>query len=824
MTEPKKSTETMLGMSSDITQAYLAAIIKSSNDAIIAKNLDGTITSWNAAAESIFGYTAQEAIGQNISIIIPQDRLHEEVQIITKLRSGQGIDHFETIRHAKDGRMIELSITVSPIRDSSGVIIGASKVARDITEKKRTERLLQKANEDLEMRVADRTMALQQQSAFLKAILDSINDGVVACDINGVLNLFNRATMDLHEQPSKPLPPEEWAQFYHLYEADGKTLMKTENIPLLRALKEGSVKDAEMVIAPPYAPARRLIANGQALYDDNNKKFGAMVSMHDITEQKKQEQALIESRAFLRTIIDTVADPIFVKDDQHRWIEGNIAFWNLVGKEEDIRGKSDYDLFPKEQADKFWQGDNRIFETGEAHDAEEMLRGRDGTDITILTRKMLLTMPDGKKALVGIIRDVTQQRNFEEELRQHRSKLEELVHIQTKDLIDAKERAEASSVDKGEFIANISHEIRSPMNAVIGIAKLLKGGQYSKDQQKELLETLDISAHQIMELINNILDVSRLRDSSFSLESVEFDLKDVIAEVVSINKIEAQKKKVLLDCKYKRPIANKFMGDPVRLRQVIMNLVGNALKFTGEGFVRVDVDCPEILQDKDVVNVRIDILDTGVGIPSEKIEHIFHRYVQADSSVARKYGGTGLGLAISKQLAEMMGGSISANSEVGVGSCFTVNIPLKVACQIGAFTDDEKERKAQEDAARKPCILLVEDYEPNILVTGMLLNSYGYDYVVAANGKEALTRLEEGGIDLALMDVQMPIMNGFTATRMWRVKESAEHKPRIPIIGMTAHIEREDRERCELSGMDDYVSKPFDSADLKKKISMLLAK
>ncbi len=824
MIEPKKAPDVMLGMSSDITQAYLAAIIKSSNDAIIAKNLDGTITSWNAAAQNIFGYTPDEAVGQNISLIIPEDRLHEEVQIISKLRTGQSIDHFETVRRAKDGRMIDLSISVSPIRDGSGVIIGASKVARDITEKKRTERLLQKANEDLEMRVADRTLALQQQSAFLKAILDSISDGVVACDANGSLNLFNRATTNLHDQPNKPLQPEEWARFYHLYEPDGKSPMKTEHIPLLRALNEGVVKDAEMVIIPPDAEPRQLIANGQALYDENGKKFGAMVSMHDVTEQRKQQQALIESRAFLRTIIDTVADPIFVKDDQHRLIEGNIAFWNLVGAEEEIRGKTDHDLFPKEQADKFWEGDNRILNTGQPHDAEEVIRDRNGNDILIWTRKMPLVMPDGKKALVGIVRDVTQQRNFEEELRQHRSKLQELVHIQTKDLIEAKERAEASSIDKGEFLANISHEIRSPMNAVIGIAQLLKAGKQSEAQNKELLETLDISAHQIMELINNMLDVSRIRDASFSLESVEFDLKDVITEVVSINKIEAQNKKILLECKYKNPITHKFMGDPVRLRQVIMNLVGNALKFTSEGFVRIDVDCPQVDPAKDSVSVKIDILDTGVGIPSDKMEHIFHRYAQADSSVAKKYGGTGLGLAISKQLAEMMGGEISAHSDVGVGSCFTVKIPLRLSAPIETFADETGARKTKKDAARKPCILLVEDYEPNVLVTGMLLNGYGYDFVVAANGKEALARMEEGGIDLVLMDVQMPIMNGFTATRMWRVKESAEHKPRIPIIGMTAHAQQEDRERCEFSGMDDYVSKPFDSAELREKIASLLAK
>ena len=806
--------------SSEIAQAYLAAIVKSSTDAIISKNLDGTITSWNAAAEGIFGYTASEAIGRHISLIIPEDRLWEEAHIIKTIKSGQGIEHFETIRRAKDGRMIELSITISPIRDNSGVVIGASKVARDITEKKHYERLLQKANEELEMRVLDRTQALQQQRAFLKAVLDSISDSVVACDENGMLNLFNRSSVDLHLEENRPIPPEEWASFYHLYNADGKTPMKTEDIPLIRALRQGRVENAEMVVAVPGQEPRTLIASGQSLLDKQGKKFGAVVSMHDITEQKKHEAALIESRSFLRKMIDTVPDPIFVKDDKHCWIEGNVAFWDLVGPEEEIRGKSDYDLFPKEQADQFWEGDNKIFTSGKPHDAEERLSTRDGKNILIVTRKMPLTLPDGRKALVGIIRDVTLQRQIEEELQQHRGNLQELVHVQTQNLIKAKERAEASSKNKEEFLANMSHEIRTPMNAVLGIAQLLSGGQHSPEQQRELLNTLTVSAHQILELMNNLLDVSKIKDSSFSLESVPICLEEIIAEVISINRIAAQSKNIALEYNYKINGPRNFMGDPVRLRQVLMNLTSNAVKFTSEGYVRIEVDSIEKLPlNNDELHVRIDVADSGPGIPADKIGRIFERFVQADNSVARRYGGSGLGLAICKQLAEMMGGTISVKSTPGSGSCFTTIVPLKIVkdadpVQAGAAGDG----KARSGDAAQKTILLVEDYEPNVLVTGMLLEGFGCKYVAASNGKEALERLKQGGIDLVLMDVQMPVLDGFTATRMWRVEEAAAHRGRIPIIGMTAHALEGDRERCEASGMDDYVSKPFDAAELKAMI------
>ncbi len=698
MNEPNKTDEDVFH-SPGIVESYLAAIIQSSYDAIISKGLDGVITSWNNAAEKIFGYTAAEAVGKHISLIIPKERLDEETQIISQLKAGKSINHFETVRVAKDGRLIDLSITVSPIRDMAGFIIGASKVARDITEKKQFERALKKANEDLEIHVAERTRELREQ-----------------------------------------------------------------------------------------------------------------------------EKALSESRAFLRAVIDTVADPIFVKDSNHRWIEGNTAFWALLGPEESVRGKTDYDLFPKEQADAFWEDDNRIFETGESHDAEGKLRGLDGNDIQIRTRKMPFTMASGEKALVGIIRDITQQRQFEEELRQHRVKLQELVHVQTQDLSEAKERAEEANKAKGEFIANMSHEIRTPMNAVVGIASILEDGKIEPLKQKELLKTLTLSAHQLMELINDLLDAAKIQDSSFTLESVPFDLKKVVAEAVSINKVEAQNKKITLDYDYKCRISTMFMGDPVRLRQVIMNLVGNALKFTSQGGVHIDIDCAPSHLDG-VLDVRIDVVDTGIGIAPDVVDTIFDRFKQANQSISETYGGTGLGLSISRQLAEMMGGNISVRSELGKGSCFTVALPMKIAGEASAVAEKFSEmKKLIPSETAKPCILLVEDYEPNVLVTSMLLESFGYRCAVAYNGNEALARLEQGGMDLVLMDVQMPTMDGFTATRLWREREAVRHHKRIPIIGMTAHALQGDRERCEVSGMDEYISKPFDAAELQSKVATLLAK
>lgn len=806
-------------------EAYLAAIVESSSDAIISKNLDGVITSWNSSAQHIFGYTPEEAIGQHISLLIPPEKMKEEEEIIGKIRQGIRIDHFDTIRRTKSGDLISISVTISPIRNTAGKVIGASKVARNISERAEAERLLKRTNEELEMRVAKRTQQIEHQQAFLKAILENITDAIVACDANGKLNLFNRATKILHGLPVTPVPSSDWAGHYSLYEADGKTPMSQEAVPLYKALHDGHVNDVEMVVAPKDGAPRILLASGQALYNDQGEKLGAVVSMHDITERKAQENALRQSQSFLRTVIDTVADPIFVKDRQHCWIEGNKAFWDLLGGEARARGKSDYDLFPKDQADKFWEGDERVFESGQPHDAEERLRMPDGKDMIIVTRKMPLAMSNGELALVGVIRDLTKERAAEEELRHHRDNLEDMILQQTKDLQDSKERAEAASQAKSDFLANMSHEIRTPMNAIVGLANLLEVQGLSHAKQQDFIKTLKLSAHQLLGLINDLLDVSKIQDQSFRLQVIPFDLKEIITEVINVNLVESKKKNIELIEDFRCGDSNTFLGDPLRIRQVVTNLVSNAIKFTDKGSVRIEVEChdspvPEILM------LQIKVSDTGIGIAEEMIETIFSRFTQADTSLTRKYGGTGLGLSISKMLIEMMGGTIAVTSKTGEGSDFIVQVPLMIyRADLPANENLSliEERKPLKKASGLR-ILLVEDYPPNVLVAGSFLEDFGYTYDVASTGREALEMLQNKEYALVLMDVQMPEMDGFMATSLWRENEKQDKKGRrLPIIGMTAHALKGDRERCIEAGMDEYIAKPFSTEELQTKISALLA-
>lgn len=520
------------------------------------------------------------------------------------------------------------------------------------------------------------------------------------------------------------------------------------------------------------------------------------------------DASIAPSPAYLRAIIDAVADPIFVKDSKHRWIEGNTAFWELVGPEETIKGKTDYDIFPKEQADHFWAGDEKVF-AGEMYFGEEKLR-KDGKDLIIATKKMPFTLENGEKALVGVIRDVTEQRRFEEELRQHRDNLQQLVSAQTKDLTEAKERAEAANTAKTEFLTTISHEIRTPMNAVIGLSHLLAASTPLTDKQKEFISTLQMSAEALLSLLNDMLDIAKIEARKVNLESVPFSVAGLLAEVVNIIAVPVEEKGLQLRVIDQRDDKRRMLGDPARIRQVLLNLCSNAIKFTEKGTITLTVWC-EPNAKSGIENLCISVADTGIGILANKCDTIFEKFVQGDSSTTRRHGGTGLGLAITKTLVQIMEGKVTVESTPGEGSKFTLSLPLSV---LGVETPNEQKvlqlHEPDEPCTASACkILIVEDYNPNMLVVTSFLDGFGYRYDTATNGFEALQKVRNNEYAMVLMDIQMPDMDGMEVTDRIRKHERANHLPEVPIIGMTAHAYEGVRDQCLIAGMDDYISKPF---------------
>jgi len=413
------------------------------------------------------------------------------------------------------------------------------------------------------------------------------------------------------------------------------------------------------------------------------------------------------------------------------------------------------------------------------------------------------------------------------ELRQNQEIIEQRVNQRTLQLAEANQKleestrfAEKANTAKSEFLANMSHEIRTPMNAVIGIAHILSISTPLTAKQQECIKTLQFSADSLLALINDLLDISKIESETITLDHIPFGLEQLITEAVTIMSVKAQQGGIMLSMQYDAELAGQFVGDPMRIRQVLLNLVSNAVKFTERGSVTIDVRGEKNADDN--MQAIITVSDTGVGIPADKQQSVFNKFSQAGTVIARKYGGTGLGLAISKALVELMGGCIWVESEVGKGSRFTVTLPL-------ARQDDAGQKQASSALTVDVVtpgyrVLLVEDYQPNILVATAMLEALGCEYEVAMNGREAIDRVFTSAFDIVLMDVQMPVMDGYSATRAIRAREAQEHLRHVPVIGITAFALAGDREKCLQAGMDDYISKPFVPEELEAKMRQLIEK
>jgi len=407
------------------------------------------------------------------------------------------------------------------------------------------------------------------------------------------------------------------------------------------------------------------------------------------------------------------------------------------------------------------------------------------------------------------------------ELRRHREHLEEQVAARTAELVRlneelrrAKDAAEEASRLKSQFLANISHDLRTPMNGVIGMTALALKTELS-EQQRDYLTTVLTSAESLLCLLNDILDFSKIEAGKLTLEAIPFDLREVVEQTIKSLKVFADQKGLALRWRVDPAIPERLVGDPVRFRQILTNLVSNAIKFTDCGGVDVEVEL-ESAADEEAV-LRVAVRDTGIGIPPEKIKAIFEPFTQADGSTTRRFGGTGLGLTISSRLAELMGGRIWVESEVGKGSTFFVTLRFAAAPAEAAEPSPAPACDSPRAAPRLR-ILVAEDNPINQQVAARILELDGHQVILAGDGRQALELAAAEPFDLILMDVQMPVMSGLEAARLIRERERATGA-HIPIIALTASAMKGDRERCLEAGMDDYLSKPLRPSALREMIA-----
>jgi signal transduction histidine kinase/CheY-like chemotaxis protein len=385
------------------------------------------------------------------------------------------------------------------------------------------------------------------------------------------------------------------------------------------------------------------------------------------------------------------------------------------------------------------------------------------------------------------------------QVREHQEQLEEKIRERTSELQLSRDRAETATKAKSEYLANMSHELRAPLSGIQGMLEIALDSELTT-AQKEELETARDCSNSLLALVNDILDVSKIEAGRMTLEKIPFDPRELIGSCSRSLASKAANRGLQLWCEITPEVPAHLLGDPLRVREIIVNLLDNAVKYTNEGSVRLLLArAPELVANQP--RFRIDVIDTGIGIPADKLESIFDAFTQSDDSIARRYGGTGLGLAITKKLVQMHNGRIWVESEVDRGSAFHVEIDLN---EIPASPDAVPARSRDR-------ILIVEDNLVNQRVVAGLLNKKGYETTVVNHGGEALAALEAASFDLVLMDVQMPVLDGLETTRRIRLDERWRN---LPIVGLTAHAMTGDRERCIQAGMNDYLPKPVRGAAL----------
>jgi PAS domain S-box-containing protein len=567
--------------------------------------------------------------------------------------------------------------------------------------------------------------------------------------------------------------------------------------------------------------AELIIADKELVFQTGEKKKRAaelVIADKELvfqTGEKEKRAAELIIANYARGLIEASLDPLVTINTQGKIMDMNEAFANITEKtRKELTGTDFFEYFTDLQ--KAREVYKEVFAKGFV--ADFPLTIKDGKLTDVLFNGSVFKDDEGNVLGVVIVaRDITEQKRIETELIEAKV----FAELATGIAEDAKSKAESATLiaesavkAKQQFLSNMSHEIRTPMNAIIGFTKVVLKTELTA-KQKEYLTAIKMSGDALIVLINDILDLAKVDSGKMKFEQIPFKMALSISAMLHLFETKIQEKNLLLIKEYDNKIPEVLIGDPVRLHQIILNLVSNAVKFTTKGKITVSVRL--LSEDAEKTTIEFAVTDTGIGIAENRMGNIFENFQQATSDTARLYGGTGLGLSIVKQLVEPQGGTICVKSEMNVGSTFSFVLPFQ---KTNADAELETEIVELDTEIKNIKVLVVEDIALNQLLMKTLLDDFGFERDIATNGKIAIEKLKEKSYDIILMDLQMPEMNGFEATEYIRNKMNSE----IPIIALTADVTTVDLAKCKAVGMNDYIAKPVDERLLYSKIIGLVKK
>lgn len=748
-------------------------IVENVNDIIFNIDKKGYFTYFNPLFYKLTGYKRNEVIGKHFTFLIePSFKKKLILFYLQQLKKRKKNTYFEFPIVKKNGKLIWIGQTVSLItsKNKKNELIA---VARNITDR-------------VEFEEKHKTANLR-----LSALIENLQSGILVEDENRKIVLTNDIFCNLFSIPVKPRQligmdcSESAEQTKALFKDEAEFVQGISKI-----LAEKKLRLNELL----YLKDGRIFTRDYIPIFSQDIYLGHLWKYEDVTTSLNTQDAIKRNEEKYRRIINNMQLGLLEVDSDGIIINADQRICEITGySRSELIGEKAVELLLEKKHLETMRAQSKIRKTGESSVYEVQLIKKDGSLAWIMISGTPL-YNDNHEIIgsIGIHLDVTSQKRTEAAL------------------AEAKVKAESSSRAKEIFMANMSHEIRTPLNAILGMAGLL--AETSLDEkQMQYLKAIRSSSSNLLTIINDILDLSKINSGNFTLNYQPFDLPATLTQSIESLVFSASQKGLSLEYLIDENIPKHLYGDALRINQVILNLLSNAIKFTSNGGIKIDATL--INKQELGIEVAIRVNDTGIGIAAEKIDSIFDSFTQEDESVSRNFGGTGLGLSISKQIVELMGGHIFVSSKKNVGSTFVCVIPFKYA-NVGNAADGDSGNLIDVARTKGIKVLLVEDNPLNETIATEIIRSLGAEVFAAHNGLEAIERLKRETCDIILMDVHMPEMGGVEATQVIR----NELNIRTPIIALTANAIKGDKEKYIAAGMNDYLSKPFEKAELYRKI------